>query len=612
MGTRPQHVAAGIPLLFCFGTTLAQDSVLNPVVVTASRLEQPLTDTIAHTTVIDWKQIRESQAVDLPSLLRREASFELVQNGGTGTSASIFLRGAEARQVLVLIDGVRIGSATLGTTAIEHLMLNEIERVEVVRGNVSALYGAGAIGGVIQIFTKQGRGAPHGRAQVTAGSRGTSNVSASYGGDIGDTRFHIGASRFETAGFSAIDTRVAPRANPDDDGYRNRSVSAQLAHTFRAGHEIGLRTYQSNGSTDFDSAFGAPTDVHRLDSELSSYSLYSNNRLATAWTSHLTAAQTTDRSHSYTNNLPPTRFDTRNTQLAWQNDMTIASGHVISAGVEAQQQRVDSTTAYQRTTRDVHSTRVAYNGRIRAHQLQGAARRDHYSDFGDADTWLAGYGYDLTSSWKLTAMRSTAFTAPTFNQLFFPGFGNPALQPEKTHSSEIGIQYAVENHVVRATAFRTQYRNLIQTVFVAPSVSRAENVARARVEGTELSYSGRFDDWDVRASVTVQDPVDLATGARLRRRGSTFGNVAASTTVGLWRLGGEVLNGSSRPDANIVTGAPVSLGGYTVVNFTARRPISKTTYVAARMDNAFAAHYTLAHGFNVPPRGVFVSLGWQP
>jgi len=612
MGARPQHLFAGIPLLLCFGATLAQDNVLNPVVVTASRLEQPLADAIAHTTVIDQKRIRESQAVDVPSLLRREASVEIVQNGGVGTSSSIFMRGAEARQVLVLIDGVRISSATLGTTAIEHLMLDQVERIEIVRGNVSALYGAGAIGGVIQIFTKQGRGAPQGQAQVTLGSRGTLNAAASYGGVVGDTRFNIGASHFETAGYSAIDPRVAPRANPDDDGYRNRSASAGLAHRIAPGHEVGLRVYQSTGSADFDSAFGAPTDVHRLDSELSSYSLYSNNQFAAAWTSRLTAAQTNDRSHSYTNSLPPTRFDTRNTQVAWQNDLTVATGHVVSAGVEAQQQQVDSTTAYQRTTRDVRSARVGYSGHVGAHRLQGAARRDHYSDFGDADTWLAGYGYDLTSSWKLTAMRSTAFTAPTFNQLFFPGFGNPALQPEKTHSSEIGVQYAVENHVVRATAFRTEYRNLIQTIVVAPSVSQAQNVARARVEGTEVSYSGRLYDWDLRASMTVQDPVDLSTGARLRRRGSTFANVAASTAVGAWRVGGELLNGSSRPDANIATGAPVSLAGYNVVNFTARRPITKTTYVAARLDNAFATHYTLAHGFNTPPRGVFATLGWQP
>ncbi len=611
----PIRLSLAGPLLLSFTSVFAQqaqDSVLNPVVVTASRLEQPLTDTIAHTTVITQKEIRESQTVDLPSLLRHEAGFEFVQNGGIGTSASIFLRGADGRQVLILIDGVRVGSATLGTTGIEHLMLNQIERVEIVRGNVSALYGAGAIGGVIQIFTRQGHGKPRAEAQVMVGSRGTSQVSAAYGGSVGNTRFDINASHFETAGFSAIDTRLAPRASPDRDGYRNQSLSAQLAHRLAAGHELGVRIYQSAGTVDYDSAFGKPTDSHRLENELSSYALYSNNQVTSAWKSQLTLAQGTDKSHSFTNNIPPTRFDTRNTQVLWQNDFTLARDHVVTAGLEGQQQRVDSTTAYTYAGRDVHSMRLGYNGRLGANQFQAAARRDHYSDFGNADTWLAGYGYDISARWKVTAMRSSAFTAPTFNQLFFPGFGNPRLKPEKTYSNEVGLQYAAENHVVRVTAFRTQYQNLIQNVLVTPPFTlRPQNVARARVEGTELSYAGRFKRWDVRASLTVQDPVDLATGARLRRRGSTFGNLAANTRVSDWRLGGELIVGSSRPDNHITTGAPVALGGYTLVNLTACRALTKTTYVAARLDNAFDAHYMVAHGFNVPGRGLFVSFGWH-
>lgn len=612
---RPIHVSLIGPF-FLFSTPLlaqqAQDSVLNPVVVTASRLEQPLIDTIAHTTVIGRKEISESQAFDLPSLLRREASIEFVQNGGIGTSASMFMRGADGRQVLTLIDGIRVGSATLGTTGVEHLMLDQIERVEIVRGNVSALYGAGAIGGVIQIFTKQGHGAPRAEAQAMVGSRGSSRVSAAYGGSVADTRFNINVSQFATSGFSAVDTRLAPRANPDDDGYRNQSFSAQLSHRLAAGHELGVRAYQSAGTVDFDSALGRPTDTHRLENELSSWSLYSRNQVTPVWKSQLTLARGTDKSHSFTNNVLPTRFDTRNTQLLWQNDFALVREHVVTAGLEGQQQRVDSTTAYTYTGRDVRSARLGYNGRIGAQQLQAGARRDHYSDFGNADTWLAGYGYNVSPEWKLTAMRSSAFTAPTFNQLFFPGFGNPGLQPEKTYSNEVGLQYAVENHVVRVTAFRTRYQNLIQNVLVAPPFTlQPRNVARARVEGTELSYAGQFYRWDVRASLTVQDPVDLATGARLRRRGSAFGNVTANTMVGDWRIGGELIVGSSRPDNHIRTGTLVTLDGYQVVNLTARRSLTKTTYVAVRMDNAFDAHYVLAHGFNVPGRGLFASLGWQ-
>lgn len=591
-----------------------QDSILKPVVVTASRLEQSLTDTIPHTTVITTREIQESQVVDLPNLLRREAGFEFVQNGGPGTATNIFLRGAEGRQVLILIDGVRVGSATLGTTSIEQVMLDQVERVEIVRGNVSALYGAGAIGGVIQIFTKQGSGAPRFSAQASIGSRHTSRVAAGYGGSIGDTRFNLNVSHFETAGFSAIDPSLAPRANPDQDGYRNESFSGQISHRLTPGHELGLRAYRSAGNTDFDSAFGRPTDRHRIENTLSSYAIYSSNALASFWQSRLTLAEGTEKSHSFTNSAPPTRFDTRNTQLLWQNDFTLAPDHVVTAGFERQQQRVSSTTAYRYTERDVSSGVLAYSGRSGAHHLQASARRDDYSDFGNANTWLVGYGYDLTTRWKVTGLRSSAFSAPTFNQLFFPGFGNPALQPEKSQSSEVGLQYARENHVLRLAQFRTRYQNLIQNVVVAttPFTLRPQNVARARVEGTELSYAGRAAVFDFKASLTVQDPVDETTGAQLRRRGTTFGNLTVNTTISALRLGAELIHGSSRPDNNIRTGSPLTLGSYTVVNFTARHPLGKNAYLAARIENAFDEEYMVAHGFNVPGRGVFVSLGWQP
>ncbi len=585
-----------------------EENRLNSVVVTASRLEQQLTDTIAHTTVISQKDIRESQLADLPSLLRREAGFEFTQNGGTGNVTGIFLRGGAGTQVLVLIDGVRVGSTTLGTTQIEGVMLDQVDRVEIVRGNVSALYGAGAIGGVIQVFTKQGHGSPRADAQLMLGDRGTSRVSAGYRGSAGDTRFNFNATRFETDGFSAINTKLSPSANPDNDGYRNLSFSGQVSHRLAAGHEIGLRAYQNYGEVEFDNAFGAPTDNHRSENSVSSYAIYANNQFKPFWASRLTLAEGSDKGKSFTNAAAPARTDTKNRQLQWQNDFTLAPGHVLTGALERQEQRVQSTTNYTAKGRDVNSVLGAYNGRVGAHQFQASLRNDGYSDFGGARSWLGGYGYDLTPEWKVTAMRSTAFRAPSFNELFFPAFGNPNLQPERSYSNELGLQYALGPHLLRATAFRTKYQNLIDS---PPPTFLPQNVASARVEGNELSYTGQFERWDVRASLTVQDPINAVTGAQLRRRGTTFGNLVANTSVSAWRLGGELILSGTRPDNDIVSGAPVNLGSYKLLNFTARRPLTKNTFFAARLENAFAEKYQLAHGFNVPGRGFFVSVGWQ-
>ncbi|MSQ53318.1 MAG: TonB-dependent receptor, partial [Betaproteobacteria bacterium] len=476
----------------------AQSQDPNPrdaVVVTASRIEQQLTDTIAHTTVITQNDIRASQLADLPSLLRREAGFEFTQNGGVGNVSGIFLRGGDSRQVLILIDGVRAGSATLGSTQIEGIMLDQVARVEIVRGNVSALYGAGAIGGVIQIFTKQGSGEPLADVQAMVGARGTSSASAGYQGSIGDTRFSVNLTQFQTGGFSAINTRIAPNANPDADGYRNNSFSGQISRRLAEGHEIGFRGYQNDGEVDSDNAFGVASDINRSVNSVSSYALYSNNKMNSAWRSRLTLAEGKDQGKTHTNGATPTRIDSSNTQIQWQNDFTLATDRILTAGLEHQSQRVQGTSLPV-TGRDVRTEMLAYNARQGAHQMQASTRNDQYSDFGKAKSWLLGYGFDLDSDWKLTAMRSTAFTAPTFNQLYFPGFGNPNVKPERSASNELGLQYAAGANLLRLATYRTKYRDLVDAP--APTFT-AQNVSSARVEGTELSYTGQMGNWNMRA-----------------------------------------------------------------------------------------------------------------
>src|SRR3954471_10659285 len=235
-GDRPMFAPClrrAAPLLAFCSLAFAQSDD-DAVVVTASRTEQRIRDAIPHTTVITRKDIRDSQAADLPTLLRREAGIEVAQSGGLGGNASLFMRGGRSAQTLVLIDGVRVEDAGFGTTAIQHLMLDDIERIEIARGNVSSLYGSGAIGGVVQVFTRRGQGAPAAGGELTYGSRDTSKLRAGYGGALGDTRFNLSASRFRTGGFSAIDPQLAPNANPDRDGYRNESASANVSHRFSA------------------------------------------------------------------------------------------------------------------------------------------------------------------------------------------------------------------------------------------------------------------------------------------------------------------------------------------------------------------------------------------
>ncbi|MBV8031689.1 MAG: TonB-dependent receptor, partial [Betaproteobacteria bacterium] len=439
-----------------FGQGAAQDDA---IVVTASRMEQKLRDAIPHTTVITQQDIRDSQVPDLASLLRREAGIEVSQSGGIGTVTSLFMRGGRGAQTLVLIDGVRMEDAAFGTTAIQHIMLDEIDRIEIVRGNVSSLYGSGAMGGVVQIFTKHGEGPPAPSGEILFGSRGTSREQAGYGGQTGDARFNITASRFNTQGFSNIDPVRAPNANPDNNGYRNESVSASASYALSGGNQVGGNLYRTRGNLSYDSAFGAPTDVNRSGQALAATQLFWEAKPFEAWKSRLSASEGTDFRTDTLNGRFNNSSNTRNRQIAWNNDWRLAPEHAVSLGVEDLRQTLANSglTATQQA-RNVGIARVGYLGRLGEHSLQANARTEHYSDFGTANTYFLGYGFDLTQAWRLTASTSTAFRAPTFVDLFSPFGGNPTLRPERSRTQEAGVQWASGASRLRIVGFTTQFQ----------------------------------------------------------------------------------------------------------------------------------------------------------
>ena len=606
---------AAVPLLVFSSSILAQP-VDDAVVVTASRTEQRIRDAIPHTTVLTRKDIRDSQAVDLPTLLRREAGVEVAQSGGLGGNASLFMRGAGSAQSLVLIDGVRVEDSVSGTTAFQHLMLDDIERIEVVRGNVSSLYGSSAMGGVVQVFTRRGTGAPAPYGELTAGSRDTTKLLAGYGGELGDTRFNVSALRLDTRGFSAINPGFAPAANPDDDGYRNESISASIAQRLGRTHEIGARLLRTRNKFDYDSAFALPTSLQTADQDLGMAQLYWDARFVERWKSRVTASEGTDYRTDFVDAAFSSASNTRSRQLMWDNEVRITPSHVLSLAAERLEQALDSSAAGQHK-RDVNSLRLGYLGRLGAHALQVNLRHDKYSDFGDADTYFLGYGYDLTEAWRLTASTSTAFRAPNFADLFgFPPFTfpNPALSPERSRTYELGVQWAAAGQRIRVVAFQTEYKDEIVFDFVA---NQSQNVAKAHVDGVEASYSGRFGGTDLTAALTVQDVVEQqADGTELAglRRAKAYGSASAFRSFSRWRVGGELLTSGSRPDIIITsfTNERTQLPGYAVLNLLARFNYTRNLFIAARLENALDKEYQLVHGFNTAPRGLFVSVGWAP
>lgn len=598
--------------VFPYAVLAQSTSEVDAVVITASRTEQRLRDAVPHTTLLTRREIEDSQAPDLPSLLQREAGFEFAQNGGVGTVTGVFMRGGRGAQALVLVDGVRIEDAGVGATAIQHILLDDVERVEIVRGNVSSLYGSGAISGVIQIFTRRGEGAPAPTAEAMAGARGTSKLSASYGGQVGDTRLSFSASRFDTDGFSAIDPRLAPSANPDRDGYENTSFAGSLSHHLSARNEVGLSLYSTQGRVEFDNAFEASTDTHVSKQDLEAVSAWWEARPLERWKSRVVLGQGTDFRTDFRNGGIRSVSKTRNRQASWDNDMRLTPEHTVSLGAEVLRQGLVNSDLGPRRNRDVDILRAGYSGRIGRHSAQLNARSEDYSDFGKADTYFAGYGFDLTEEWRLLASAGSAFRAPTFQDLFNPFLGNPALKPERARTKELGAQWASGPHRVRLTAFDTEYQDAI--TFVPPSFV-AFNVREANVEGIELSYSGKLYGFDLRASLTSQKAVEQEPGEQPRpavRRAREHGALSAHRSFGRWRVGAEVLSSGPRPDIDIQTGARVQEAGYAVVNLTARYQYDRHVYAAVRLENAFDEEYRLVNGFNTAGRGIFLTLGWRP
>ena len=319
------------------------------------------------------------------------------------------------------------------------------------------------------------------------------------------------------------------------------------------------------------------------------------------------------RAHAH--QQPPIRTDQR--QLTWQNEIALAPTHKLLLGAESLSQRAESesTTSRFYPARQIGSVLAGYSGSVERAEFQLNLRNDRYSDFGRTNSYFAAAGYNFTNEWKAIAQQSTAFKAPTFNDLYFPNFGSPNLLPERAKSQEFGLQWASGPHLLRVTRFRTDYTDLIVS---AGTPARATNVAKARVNGVETNYNGQWFGFDLRTNLTLQDPVsvpaDAVTGPQLRRRARAFGNIGVYRSVGPWRFGADLYATNKRVDTDITAfpSEKVGLASYNLLTLTARYNVTKEIYIAAKVDNATNAQYQLVHGYNTPQRGFFLTFGYQP
>ena len=568
-------------------------AVLDPVAVTASRSVQPIADVLADITVIGADEIARAGAQSLTELLQRQPGVEITQNGGPGAAAGVLLRGAKPGHTLVLIDGVRIASSSAGATSLEAIPLAEIDRIEILRGPASSLYGADAIGGVVQVFTRRGGGAPSGNVSAGYGNHGTWEVKGGGSGTAGPVQFALQAGAKASTGFNAIPSPRNFLYNPDRDGYRSQSVSANIGLTVAPGQEVSAQFFRSRLDNQFDG--GANFD-DRTITIAESWQVASRNRLASFWVSRLSASDGID--DSKTQSAFGSVFKTTQRQYAWQNELALPVG-ALTAGYERREERLTTDAGFATTARDTDSLFGIYQVRADAHALQANLRHDESNQYGGRTTGAFAYGYRFAPSFRVTAGYSTGFKAPSFNDLYYPGFANPRLVPETSRNVEAGAYWNgnVAGMVgeARAIAYRNRVSQLIVFQCDANFVCAPNNVARATLEGVTLGLETRTGNGaSIGASLDLQSPQDDASGNLLPRRARQHGAVTVGYPVGPVRVGVELIGSSPRYDdaAN-----RVRMGGYAIVNLTAEWLVAHGVTLFARAGNVFDRNYELAAGY---------------
>lgn len=580
------------------------DAASSRVVITAARVEQPLPDALPSTRVITRAEIEAAQPADLPALLRMLTSIDIGQTGPMGSQASLFLRGADSRQTLVLVDGVPLVRADFATASWQHLLPEQIERIEIVRGNLSSLYGAQAVGGVVQIVTRRAA-AP--TATLAVGNRGTQQATFAGGTRFGDTatptQLSASLAWRRTDGYSARDASVDPGANPDRDAARQSGGSARVEQTWGAGHQSTLSLLSTHTRSEYDGFAPGLDDV--LTTRVESAGLKSRHALGERTRLELELGETRERFDD------PTGFATEGSNrvrlAALQLGYALAPGHDLQAGVETRRERFGDSGTPART-RNTDSVRAAWLGRPAADwQTQLAVRSDDSSDYGRATTGLVAVAWQWLPAWKLSAQWASGFSAPSFlDQLF----ANPAttLKPERSRQAEVALQWSEGATLARVALFVQRQRDRIA---FDPVTFETLNIARAKNQGLELmaQLPLPFDaDGLLMADLTLQDPRDRDTDQPLKRRAKQSLALNYTTRWVGWQLGAALRHTGKRLDTDPVTFGNAYNPSRSTLDLSLARQLTPQWRVALKLDNATDEHRPEVLGYTASPRSVLLSL----
>lgn len=601
-------------LAFAQSTNTNTATDLDEVVVTGTRTAITVDESLAAVEVIDRAQIERSQAHSLPELLRGRAGINLVNQGGLGKLSTVFLRGTESNHVLVLVDGVRVGSATSGLTALQDLPVELIERIEIVRGPRSSLYGSEAIGGVIQIFTRRDQAgyAPHLRLGV--GSHNLREASGGFGGRGERGWFGADYTHQSSDGINACRGAGFPifagcfTDEPDLDGYENNALSLRggYAVTEQLDAEVqGLRAVAHNH---YDGFFNNSRTTQQVVGGKLRW------QPAERVTLQLNAGRNTDASDNFHDDDFMGVFGSDRDSASLQGDFGFGTQHLLSVGFDWLRDRVDSDTRFAEVQRRNHAGFAQYQGSFGQHDVQISVRHDDNEQFGSHTTGGLAWGFDFGHGLRLTANAATAFTAPTFNDLYFPPFfgfptSNPNLRPEESTSYELGLAQKLTQWHWQLNAYRTGIDHLIalDANFVP------QNLAEARIRGAELVVGTRLAGGELNAQFSHVDPRNRSTGSDddklLPRRARNTARIDFDRGFGDFRAGLSWIAEGERYDNLANTRR---LAGHATVDLRLEYVVTPAWTLQARASNVLDREYETVAFYNQPGREYGFSLRYRP
>lgn len=596
-------------------TAAAEDDIpgLSQVTVTATLSPQPVEDTPSSVTIVTRSDIERLQPHSVPELIAGLTGIAIASAGDLGKASYLLVRGTDPDQVLVLIDGVKIGSATTGAAALEQLPVGQIDRIEIVRGPLSSLYGSGAIGGVIQIFTRHAGPGTKGEPSLllSGGSHGTYQAQAGYSGSAGNGWYDASVTGLTTNGIPVC-ARDAP-ASADCYTTHPRqgdwSDSALVSGGYRWGDlaQLSVDGLRAHTDTKFDGTIYSGNESRELQQVLGS-------RLAlrplAALHISFAVGQSEDQSVQYFGDSADGYFDTRRNTLSWLNALALAPGEKLTLGSDFEEDTIGSDTAYALTSRHDVGLFGLYQWTRGRGELELSAREDDNQQFGHHATGSAAWGFRVSEALRLWASYGTAFEAPTFNDLYFPDYGNPLLHPEISRSAEVGVSGATGLLGWTLDGYQTRIDEMIE---YNPITFAAANIDEVRIRGLEGQLALHAERWRAKVYLTLLDPRDRAPGptydAFLPLRPREMARLELDYVVGRVDYGA-TLYAQDRTFNDPENTQPI--GGFATLALRSSFALGAHWMLQGLVQNALDKSYETVLYYNQPGAELFLSLRYTP